>query len=50
MAIEVDSRKGVVAGILSGATWGLDAVMLGVVMVMVPFVENESMDRVYLQT
>lgn len=40
MAIEVDSRKGVVAGILSGATWGLDAVMLGVVMVMVPFVEN----------
>ena len=40
MAIEMNSRKGIIAGILSGATWGLDAVMLGVVMVMAPFVEN----------
>ena len=38
--IEMNSRKGIVTGILSGATWGLDAVMLGVVMVMAPFVEN----------
>jgi len=40
MAIETNSRKGIITGVLSGATWGLDAVMLGVVMVMVPFVEN----------
>lgn len=40
MAIETNSRKGIVTGVLSGATWGLDAVMLGVVMVMAPFVEN----------
>lgn len=40
MAIEMNFRKGIIAGILSGATWGLDAVMLGVVMVMAPFVEN----------
>ena len=40
MAIEMNSRKGIIAGVLSGATWGLDAVMLGVVMVMAPFVEN----------
>lgn len=36
----MNSRKGIITGILSGATWGLDAVMLGVVMVMAPFVEN----------
>lgn len=36
----MNSRKGIIAGVLSGATWGLDAVMLGVVMMMVPFVEN----------
>lgn len=40
MAIEMHFRKGIVTGILSGVTWGLDAVMLGVVMVMTPFVEN----------
>ena len=40
MTIEMNSRKGIVTGILSGITWGLDAVMLGVVMVMAPFVEN----------
>jgi len=40
MALQTNSRKGIIAGVLSGATWGLDAVMLGVVMVMVPFVEN----------
>lgn len=40
MAIEMNSRKGIIAGVLSGATWGLDAVMLGVVMVMAPFVES----------
>lgn len=40
MAIEMNSRKGILTGVLSGATWGLDAVMLGVVMVMAPFVEN----------
>ena len=40
MAIEMNPRKGTISGILSGATWGLDAVMLGVVMVMAPFVEN----------
>lgn len=40
MAIETNSRKGVISGILSGATWGLDAVMLGVVMMMAPFVDN----------
>ena len=36
----MNSRKGIIAGVLSGATWGLDAVMLGVVMVMAPFVES----------
>lgn len=36
----MNHRKGLVTGVLSGATWGLDAVMLGVVMVMTPFVEN----------
>ena len=40
MAIQTNSRKGVITGVLSGATWGLDAVMLGAVMVMAPFVEN----------
>ena len=40
MAIQTNSRKGIITGVLSGATWGLDAVMLGVVMVMTPFIEN----------
>lgn len=40
MAIEMNPRKGIISGVLSGATWGLDAVMLGVIMVMAPFVEN----------
>lgn len=40
MAIQTNNRKGIIAGVLSGATWGLDAVLLGVVMVMAPFVEN----------
>jgi drug/metabolite transporter (DMT)-like permease len=40
MAVQINKRKGYISGILSGATWGLDAVMLGVVMVMAPFVEN----------
>lgn len=40
MALVMNHRKGLIAGVLSGATWGLDAVMLGVVMVMTPFVEN----------
>lgn len=33
-------RKGYVAGIGSGMTWGLDAVMLGIAMAMAPFVDN----------
>ena len=33
--------RGYVCGILSGATWGLDAVLLGVAMAMAPFVENK---------
>ena len=33
--------KGYVAGVLSGATWGLDTVILGVAMAMTPFVENK---------
>ena len=40
MAIQTNPRKGVITGVLSGATWGLDAVMLGAVMVMTPVVEN----------
>ena len=40
MAIQTNARKGIITGILSGATWGLDAVMLGAVMLMSPFVEN----------
>lgn len=40
MALQINKRKGYISGILSGATWGLDAVLLGVVMVMAPFVEN----------
>lgn len=33
-------RKGYAAGVGSGITWGLDAVLLGLVMAMSPFVEN----------
>lgn len=33
-------RKGYAAGIGSGMTWGLDAVMLGIAMAMAPFVDN----------
>ena len=33
-------RKGYATGILSGMTWGLDTVLIGVAMVMAPFVEN----------
>ena len=40
MATQTNPRKGFITGILSGATWGLDAVMLGAVMLMAPFVEN----------
>ena len=40
MAIQMNSRKGIISGVLSGATWGLDAVMLGAVMMMAPFVDN----------
>lgn len=32
--------KGNISGIGSGITWGLDAVLLGIVMTMCPFVEN----------
>ena len=32
--------RGYVSGVLSGATWGLDTVILGVAMSMVPFVED----------
>lgn len=40
MAVEMNPRKGYFGGVMSGVTWGLDAVLLGVVMVMTPFVEN----------
>ena len=33
-------RRGYIAGIGSGLTWGLDAVLLGIAMTMAPFVEN----------
>ena len=33
-------QKGYISGIGSGVTWGLDAVLLGIVMTMSPFVEN----------
>lgn len=33
-------RKGYTTGILSGMTWGLDTVLIGVAMAMAPFVEN----------
>lgn len=33
-------RKGYFSGILSGMTWGLDTVLLGVVMAMAPFVND----------
>ena len=33
-------RKGYGAGTLSGMTWGLDTVLIGVVMAMAPFTEN----------
>lgn len=33
-------KKGYGAGILSGMTWGLDTVLIGVVMAMAPFTEN----------
>ena len=37
----LNTAKGYVAGIVSGATWGLDSVLLGVAMAMTPFVENK---------
>lgn len=40
MAVKMNPRKGYYGGVMSGVTWGLDAVLLGVVMVMAPFVEN----------
>lgn len=40
MALVTNPRKGYFTGIMAGATWGLDAVLLGVVMVLAPFVEN----------
>lgn len=40
MAKVLNARKGYYGGIMAGATWGLDAVLLGVVMVLAPFVEN----------
>lgn len=40
MAVVMNPRKGYFGGVMSGITWGLDAVLLGVVMVMAPFVEN----------
>lgn len=33
-------KKGYINGIGSGITWGLDAVLVGIVMTMAPFVEN----------
>lgn len=33
-------HKGYLSGIFSGMTWGLDTVLIGVVMAMAPFVEN----------
>ena len=33
-------RKGYATGFLSGMTWGLDTVLIGVAMAMAPFVEN----------
>ena len=36
----INARKGYFNGLMAGATWGLDAVVLGVVMIMAPFVEN----------
>lgn len=33
-------RKGYTTGVLSGMTWGLDTVLIGVAMSMAPFVEN----------
>lgn len=40
MAIISNQKVGIASGVLSGFTWGLDAVMLGVVMIMAPFVNN----------
>lgn len=33
-------RKGLVSGITSGALWGLDTVLTGVILRMVPFIET----------
>lgn len=41
MAKELHPLRGYVSGVLSGATWGLDTVILGVAMAMTPFVENK---------
>lgn len=40
MSVVKNAHKGYLYGLMAGATWGLDAVVLGVVMVMAPFVEN----------
>lgn len=40
MARILNARKGYYGGIMAGTTWGLDAVLLGVVMVLAPFVED----------
>lgn len=38
---QLNTTRGYISGILSGATWGLDTVILGVAMAMTPFVENK---------
>lgn len=41
MVKELHLIRGYVSGVLSGMTWGLDTVILGVAMAMTPFVENK---------
>lgn len=40
MARSLNPVKGYIAGVLSGATWGLDTVILGIAMAMTPFTEE----------
>ena len=41
MKKRINPAKGYICGMLSGLTWGLDTVILGVAMAMAPFAENK---------
>ena len=39
---EKEARKGIAYGVLAGATWGVDTVLVGLFMAMTPFIDNDQ--------